>query len=139
MTIDVEKREVSTLRPLNDRHRIERILEMCRQIETYAYYGYYEDFYIDGVQVLAMMKRLEIIGDAAHWVSGDLREATPQIDWEGLAGLRQSLVDEYHEYNPKTIWREMTRRTPAVKGKLEKLLQTLPQTDEAPPLNSENA
>ena len=114
------------MRPLNDRHRIEMMLEMIQQIESYAYYGYFQDFSIDKTMVLAMLKRLEIIGEAAHWLSPELKSVHTQIDWENIAGLRHSLVDEYHEINAKTIWREMTRSMPSLKTKLEKILSELP-------------
>ncbi len=53
----------------------------------------------------AAERLLEIIGEAATNCSLDFKAHYPDIDWEGIAGLRVVLAHHYHRTQPELIWR----------------------------------
>jgi uncharacterized protein with HEPN domain len=56
------------------------------------------------ILLLAAERLLEIIGEAATNCSPALKERHPEVDWEGIAGLRVVLAHHYHRTQPNLIW-----------------------------------
>lgn len=52
----------------------------------------------------AVMRPLEIIGEAARRVSEQTREAHPEIPWAQMIGLRNRLIHEYFRIDLRTVW-----------------------------------
>jgi len=52
----------------------------------------------------AVIRPLEIIGEAARLVSQQTRNAHPEIPWEQMIGMRNRLIHEYFRVNLKTVW-----------------------------------
>jgi uncharacterized protein with HEPN domain len=56
------------------------------------------------VLIRAAERLLEIIGEAANKCSTEFRIRHPEVDWEGLTGLRIVLAHLYHRSDPRLIW-----------------------------------
>ena len=52
----------------------------------------------------AVMRPLEVIGEAARRVSQQTRDAHPEIPWEQMIGMRNRLIHEYFRVNLATVW-----------------------------------
>jgi uncharacterized protein with HEPN domain len=63
----------------------------------------------------AILRRLEIIGEAAKKVPQGLREKYPQIPWRNMAGLRDVIIHEYFGVNLKRTWKVIREDLPALK------------------------
>jgi uncharacterized protein with HEPN domain len=59
----------------------------------------------DEILLRAAERLLEIIGEAATNCSPLVRARYPEVDWEGIAGLRVVLAHHYHRTQPELIWR----------------------------------
>jgi uncharacterized protein with HEPN domain len=59
----------------------------------------------DVILLRAAERLLEIIGEAATNCSPVFRNRYPEVDWEGIAGLRVVLAHHYHRTQPNLIWR----------------------------------
>jgi len=70
------------------------------------------DLDTDRQLALALVKAIEIIGEAAHQVSADTRRDLPGIPWEDLVGMRHRLVHAYFDVNLDILWRTATEDVP---------------------------
>lgn len=56
----------------------------------------------------AVVRQLEILGEAACHVSAATREATPGVPWRGLTGMRNVLIHAYHRVDLDQVWQTVT-------------------------------
>jgi uncharacterized protein with HEPN domain len=62
----------------------------------------------------ALIRELEILGEAASKVSAECVKANPQIPWKEMTGLRHKLVHDYFEVDLDIVWRTATVNVPEV-------------------------
>lgn len=74
---------------------------------------------------LALVKLLEIIGEAAKFVTEETRTKFTEIEWNTLYVVRNILVHEYFGINYDIIWQAVINPIPALKSKVESVLQQL--------------
>ena len=63
-----------------------------------------EVFYEDRKTQDAVVRNLEIVGEAIKHIPEELRERYPHIDWRGLAGLRDVLIHQYFGVDYVAVW-----------------------------------
>jgi uncharacterized protein with HEPN domain len=71
---------------------------------------------------LALVRLLEIIGEAANRVPATDRERYAQIPWEQIIGLRHRLIHAYDRVDFDILWQIVTRDLPPLVAELEKIL-----------------
>jgi uncharacterized protein with HEPN domain len=69
----------------------------------------------------AVMRPLEIIGEAARRVSQDTRDAYPDIPWDQMIGMRNRLIHEYFRVNLATVWETVQDELPPLIALMEPL------------------
>jgi uncharacterized protein with HEPN domain len=67
----------------------------------------------------AVIRNLEIIGEATRNLSENLGARHPEIPWMRVAGLRDVLIHEYFGVQPERVWRVVERRLPELKQLVE--------------------
>jgi uncharacterized protein with HEPN domain len=77
----------------------------------------------DEVVHLALRKALEIVGEAARRLSGDLRERHPHIPWVDIIGMRNWLTHRYDAIDPDAVWQALHGDVPALILDLEHILE----------------
>jgi uncharacterized protein with HEPN domain len=75
----------------------------------------------------AVIRPLEIIGEAARRVSRQTRDAHPKIPWEQMIGMRNRLIHEYFRVNLTTVWETIQNDLPRLIALVEPLV---PSEDE---------
>jgi uncharacterized protein with HEPN domain len=74
----------------------------------------------------ATLRNLEILGEAAKNIPGEIRQRYPDVDWRGVAGLRDILAHAYFALDDETLWK-------VVRVDIPQLLNLLRQIEEAAP------
>lgn len=101
---------------------IGHILESIDIISQYTKALTLEDF-ISTLQIQdAVIRRIEIIGEAAKNVSLDFKAQYPQIPWKQLAGMRDVLIHHYFGIDLKLTWKTVQQDLPVLREELLKIL-----------------
>lgn len=85
----------------------------------------YEEFAQDEKTIFAVIRAIEIIGEAVKNIPDDIRREYPAIPWRGMAGMRDKVVHGYFGVNLKVVWETVQERIPEVKPLFEKMLKDL--------------
>jgi len=85
----------------------------------------YEEFIQDDKTVFAVVRALEIIGEAAKKIPDDIRKNYPEIPWKDMAGMRNKVIHEYFGVKSSIVWRAVKEEIPPLKPIFEKILRDL--------------
>lgn len=104
---------------------IAHILDEMRFLESQRIAMSEDAFMHDPVRQRAFARSLEIIGEAAKLVSLEFRTSHPEIDWKGLAGLRDKLIHHYFGVDYAIVWDVVTNELPKMKKGLVPLVSSV--------------
>ena len=97
--------------------------EAVLRINAYTQDLSYEQFLEDKKTQDAVVRNLEIIGEAAKNISEELKKKYPQIRWKDLAGVRDKLIHHYFGVNFDIVWNIVKQELPEVLSQLEEILR----------------
>jgi uncharacterized protein with HEPN domain len=83
----------------------------------------YDGFCEDDKAVYAVIRALEIIGEAARQIPESIRQSQPEIQWREIAAMRNKLTHEYFGVNTIVIWRTVHEDLPVIIPLLKKILK----------------
>lgn len=95
-----------------DSERLKDIQEAIQRIESYAGGMSYEDFLGDIKTQDAVIRNIEIIGEAVKGVSEAARETLTSIPWRNIAGMRDRLIHDYFGVNLDIVWQVASQELP---------------------------
>ena len=106
-----------------DPGRIHDRLEAADYIISFVEGLTYEQFLADKIRYFAVMKNVEILGEAANMLTEEFRTAHSEIPWKQVIRMRHVLVHGYSNVLPEILWETATQDVPQLKGLLLKLNQ----------------
>jgi uncharacterized protein with HEPN domain len=106
-----------------DRDSLSDIQEAVRRITVYTTVMTYEAFMADTRTQDAVIRNLEIIGEATKNLSAELRAKYPDIPWKGMAGVRNRLIHHYFGVNLDIVWHIITTELPDVTSRIKEILR----------------
>ena len=109
-----------------DKGRLENILEYSDNV-TMLIEGYsFDELVTDKRTYYAVMKNVEIVGEAAYMLTKAFKQAHPQTPWKIVEGMRHVLVHDYANVIPRILWGTATNDIPTLRQQVE---QYLAETD----------
>jgi uncharacterized protein with HEPN domain len=80
------------------------ILDAISQIEQYTLNVGKDEFLLNFMIQDAVVRKLEIIGEASRHINSDVKEKFPDIPWRDIIAMRNKLVHEYFSVDAETVW-----------------------------------
>ncbi|MBS7626580.1 DUF86 domain-containing protein [Candidatus Bathyarchaeota archaeon] len=106
-----------------DRAYLKHILDEIIMIEKFTQGLTKEVFFENVEKQYAVLRALEIIGEATKNLSKELRLKNRKIPWKDIAGMRNKLIHEYFGVNLELVWETIKRRLPELKEQISKILR----------------
>ena len=105
-----------------DRIRLRHMLEAAAEATAFIKDRVPQDLADDRILLLALVKEIEIIGEAATQLSEEFRANSPEIPWAKIKGMRNRLIHAYSEVNIDLVWSTVVADLPELVHSLEALL-----------------
>ncbi len=106
----------------SDRIRLQHMLDAAREAMSFVQRKSREHLERDRLLVLALVKAIEIIGEAAYQISPQTRSRTPEIPWEDIIGMRHRL-HAYFDIDLDILWSTVQKDLPQLTAILESVLK----------------
>lgn len=108
----------------DDRIYLLHVREAIGRIQEYSAGG--REFFMGSRMAQdAVIRNIEIIGEAVKNVSPALKARHPDIPWKRVAGMRDKLIHEYFGVNIRLVWDVVEKETPELLKNIEKILEEL--------------
>lgn len=101
---------------------LEHILASAEMIDSYIKGRSFEDFSKDVEVQDAVMRRMEIIGEAAKNVPPEFKKRHPEMPWAEMSGMRDMLIHHYFGVSLRMVWDTAKEDLPPLKEKVKKIL-----------------
>lgn len=103
---------------VRDKGRLEHILEAIERVFQFTNGITREDFKKDSILYFAVVKNIEIIGEAAYMLSLEFKESHPATDWKVIIAMRHFLVHGYYQVDPNEVWNVITQDLQPLKNQV---------------------
>lgn len=102
---------------------LEDILEAINRIQEYLQDVTRETFETDRLRIDAVIRNLEVIGEAVKQVPDSVQEKYPNVAWRKIAGLRDILIHKYFDVNLEIVWSVVQSNIPILKTEIQQILK----------------
>ena len=104
---------------------IKDILQNMRDAEEFIQGLSYGQFVNDKRTFNAVVRSLEVIGEAAKSIPDEIRAKYPLIPWKEMAGIRDKVIHFYFGVDREAVWIAVKDRIPALRPLIEQILKDL--------------
>jgi uncharacterized protein with HEPN domain len=106
----------------SDLIRIRHMFDAAGEITAFCDGKTKTDFKADRKLVLAVLKDLEIIGEAAARITDVTRSLYPGVQWEDIIGMRNRLIHGYFDVNEDIVWNTLISDLPRLTSQLRGII-----------------
>lgn len=104
---------------------LRHILDCINKIESYLQGYHYAKFQNDGKTIDAVVRNVEVIGEAANNLTRDFRSSIPQIEWRKIIATRNRIIHGYASVDLEIIWNITQNDLKSLRSEVEKILENL--------------
>ena len=113
------------MKPREYRDYLQDMLDSIDGIKSFVGDMTLEDFAKDKKTINAVVRGIEIIGEATKKFSKSLKEKYPSIPWKKMAGMRDKMIHEYFGVDVEIVWKTAKEDIPSLKPLIQDVLKNL--------------
>ncbi len=106
----------------DDRIRILHMIDAAQAVEQFIRGKKREDLDVDRLLLFAVLRAIEVIGEAASKVTDETQAAMPSIPWASIIGMRNRLIHGYFDIDANVVWRTASEEIPSLHRALRQQL-----------------
>ena len=103
--------------------RLERIIQVIERIKRYTLGKRSDDLVKDDMMYYAVVKNIEIIGEAANLLANEFKSEHPDTQWKLITGMRNYIVHEYFQVDNTVIWDVIQNDLPQLENQVTNYLK----------------
>jgi uncharacterized protein with HEPN domain len=102
------------------------MLDACEDIQRFLTGRVRKDLGDDRMLLLALVKSIELVGEAANKVSSSAQDESSSIPWRDIISMRNRLIHGYYDIDHEIVWKTVTQEIPPLALELAQILSTEP-------------
>ncbi len=106
-----------------DREFILDMLLSCRRILEYTEGMDFDDFEKDDRTIDAVVRNIEILGEAVKNLTSKIKEKYPEVEWNEIARTRDKIIHFYFGTDPAIVWDIVTQDVPSLSRRLKDIIE----------------
>lgn len=107
---------------------IKDMLDAIEKIEEFVRDMGFEEFVRDDKTASAVVRKLEIIGEASKNIPKSIRDRHEALPWKDMARMRDKVSHEYFGVDYEIVWKVVREKLPEIKPTIRKILEELPKS-----------
>lgn len=108
-----------------DAGRLRHIVKYSSNVEEMTAGITCEDFVKNKILYFAVMKNIEVVGEAAYMLTKEFKASHPELPWHQIIGMRHVLVHGYATVSPQRLWETAVNDIPALRKQVETYLNDI--------------
>lgn len=104
---------------------IKDILDSIQDIKFFTKDMSFEEFAKDKKTINAVIRSIEVIGEASKKIPKSIRERYPAIPWRKVSGMRDKMIHEYFGVDVEILWKTIKEDIPPLESLIRKVLEDL--------------
>ena len=107
---------------LRDKERLEHILAAIDRVARYTKDKTFDDLLADDMMYYAVVKNIEMMGEAANMLTSEFQESHPETPWKMVKGMRNYIVHEYFQIDNAVVWDVVTNELSTLREQISRYL-----------------
>ena len=107
---------------IEDKNRVAHIIEAAQEAQLFLADKSLDDLKTDRLLAFAVVRALEIIGEAAAQTSQEFRDSFSFIKWRDIISMRNKLIHAYFDINYAVVWAAVKKDIPELLSQLQKIV-----------------
>lgn len=103
------------------------MIEACEEIGRFLGGRHADDMETDRMLLFAVVRALEVLGEAANGVTPETRAKASDVPWSLVVATRNRLIHGYFDVDPEIVWQTTSEEVPKLMPLLSQLLEELDQ------------
>ena len=109
--------------PARDRERLQHILDAIGMVKEFTVGITREELFENKMRYFAVVKNIEIIGEAANMLTKEFREAHTELPWPSIIAMRNVIVHDYVNVHEDLLWDTILYALDPLEGQVKKYIE----------------